>query len=46
MLTGVHTLGNAWLEDPNTEAVPEVTGVQMKVLNEREVEDGERLLAW
>lgn len=44
-MTAAHTLDNAGLGDPNTEAVPEATGVRMKVLDEMEVEDGERLLA-
>lgn len=45
MVTAVHTLGNVWLGDRSTEAVPEATGAQMKVLDEMEVEDDERLLA-
>ena len=45
MVTAVHTLDNVWLGDPSTEAVPEATGAQMKVLDEMEVEDDERLLA-
>lgn len=45
MVTAAHTLGNVSLGDPSTEAVPEATGAQMKVLDEMEVEDGETLLA-
>ena len=45
MVTAAHRLGNAWSEGPSTEAVPEATGAQRKVLDEMEVEDDERLLA-
>ena len=46
MVTAAHTLSNAWWEDPSTEAVPEVTGVQMTVPDEMAVEDDEHPLAW
>ncbi len=44
-MIAAHTLGNVWLGDPSTEAVPEATEARMKVLDETEVEDDERLLA-
>ena len=45
MVTAAHRQGNAWWEDPSTGVVLEVTGVQMKALDEMEVEDGENPLA-
>lgn len=45
VVTAAHTLGSVWWEDQNTEAVPEGTGAQMRVLDEMAVADGENLLA-
>ena len=45
VVTAAHTLGSVSLGDPSTEVVPAVTGVQRKVLDEMEEEDGEILFA-
>lgn len=45
VVSAAHTPDNVSSEDPSTEVAPEATGAQMKVLDELEVADGEKLLA-